>query len=158
MLAILAAGGWAALVLLYAPVLSSGLRAPATAAIGLLVLLALAGVFLPALRPAIAVLAAAVALVAVAWARLAPSSAGDWPPEVGRLAHAVIEGDRVTIRNVRNFEWQGTDRFVERWETREDLNAHGRAPHMKEWRSYSTPLRVAPPVIEIISDGKVEKL
>jgi hypothetical protein len=28
---------------------------------------------------------------------------------------------------------------------------------MKEWRSYSTPLRVAPPVIEIISDGKVEK-
>ena len=61
MLAILAAGGWAALVLLYAPVLSSGLRAPATAAIGLLVLLALAGVFLPALRPAIAVLAAAVA-------------------------------------------------------------------------------------------------
>jgi quinol monooxygenase YgiN len=47
---------------------------------------------------------------------------------------------------------------VERWETREDLNAHGRAPHMKEWRSYSTPLRVAPPVIEIISDGKVEKL
>jgi quinol monooxygenase YgiN len=47
---------------------------------------------------------------------------------------------------------------VERWETREDLNAHGRAPHMKEWRSYSTPLRVAPPVIEIISDGNVERL
>jgi quinol monooxygenase YgiN len=47
---------------------------------------------------------------------------------------------------------------VERWETREDLNAHGKAPHMKIWREYSTPLRVAPPVIEIISDGKVEKL
>ena len=47
---------------------------------------------------------------------------------------------------------------VERWETRDDINAHGRAPHMKEWRSYSTPLRAAPPVIEIISDGKVEKL
>ena len=47
---------------------------------------------------------------------------------------------------------------VERWETREDLNAHGRAPHMKVWREYSTPLRVGPPVIEIISDGKVEKL
>src|SRR2546429_7628093 len=23
---------------------------------------------------------------------------------------------------------------VERWETRDDLNAHGRAPHMKVWR------------------------
>jgi quinol monooxygenase YgiN len=47
---------------------------------------------------------------------------------------------------------------VERWDTRDDLNAHGRAPHMKVWREYSTPLRVALPVIEIISDGKVEKL
>ena len=46
---------------------------------------------------------------------------------------------------------------VERWETREDLNAHARAPHLKAWREYSTPLRVSPTVIEIISDGKVEK-
>ena len=41
--------------------------------------------------------------------------------------------------------------------TREDLNAHGRAPHIKAWREYSTPLRAAPTVLEIISDGKVEK-
>ncbi len=47
---------------------------------------------------------------------------------------------------------------VERWETREDLNAHGRAPHMKVWREYSAPLKVSPTVIEIISDAKVEKL
>jgi quinol monooxygenase YgiN len=46
---------------------------------------------------------------------------------------------------------------VERWESREDLNAHGKAPHMKVWREYSAPLKVAPTVIEIISDGKVEK-
>ena len=47
---------------------------------------------------------------------------------------------------------------VERWQTREDLSAHGRAPHMKTWREYSAPLKVSPTVIEIISDGKVEKL
>jgi quinol monooxygenase YgiN len=46
---------------------------------------------------------------------------------------------------------------VERWETRDDLNAHGRAPHIKVWREFSAPLRAAPTVIEIISDGKVEK-
>src|ERR1700719_702119 len=46
---------------------------------------------------------------------------------------------------------------VERWESREDLNAHGRAPHMKVWREYSAPLKVSPTVIEIISDVKVEK-
>jgi quinol monooxygenase YgiN len=47
---------------------------------------------------------------------------------------------------------------VERWETREDLNAHGRAPHMKVWREFGAPHRVSPTVIEIISDGKVEKI
>src|SRR5262245_24576899 len=47
---------------------------------------------------------------------------------------------------------------VERWETREDLNAHGRAPHMKVWREYSAQMKTAPTVIEIISDGKVEKI
>ena len=46
---------------------------------------------------------------------------------------------------------------VERWETRDDLNAHGKAPHMKVWREYSSQMKTAPTVIEIISDGKVEK-
>ncbi|MFC0240056.1 putative quinol monooxygenase [Rhodopseudomonas telluris] len=45
---------------------------------------------------------------------------------------------------------------VERWESRQDLNAHARAPHMKVWRELSTPLKASPTVIEIISDGKVE--
>ena len=40
---------------------------------------------------------------------------------------------------------------------RDDLNAHGKAPHMKVWREYSAPLKMSPTVIEIISDGKVEK-
>lgn len=47
---------------------------------------------------------------------------------------------------------------VERWDSREGLNAHGKAPHMKVWREYSAPLKVAPTVIEIISDGRVETL
>ena len=46
---------------------------------------------------------------------------------------------------------------VERWETRDDLNAHGKAAHMKVWRENSSQMKTAPTVIEIISDGKVEK-
>lgn len=45
---------------------------------------------------------------------------------------------------------------VERWESRDDLNAHARAPHMKVWRELSAPLKASPTVIEIISDAKVE--
>ena len=47
---------------------------------------------------------------------------------------------------------------VERWESRDDFNAHGRAPHMKVWRELSAPLKASPTVIEIISDAKVDKL
>jgi quinol monooxygenase YgiN len=47
---------------------------------------------------------------------------------------------------------------VERWETRDDLNAHGRAPHTKVWREYSSPLKASPTVIEIISADKVDTI
>lgn len=47
--------------------------------------------------------------------------------------------------------------FVERWETRDDLNAHGRSPHMKAWRTASEPFRDGPSQVEIITDGKVER-
>ena len=47
---------------------------------------------------------------------------------------------------------------VERWETRDALNAHGRSDHMKVWRKLSADMKVSPTVIEIISDGKVETL
>jgi quinol monooxygenase YgiN len=46
---------------------------------------------------------------------------------------------------------------VERWASREDLNAHGRAPHMKTWRALSAPLKETPTEIEIISGATVEK-
>ena len=34
---------------------------------------------------------------------------------------------------------------VERWETRDDLNAHGKAPHMKVWREYSSQMKTCSP-------------
>jgi quinol monooxygenase YgiN len=48
--------------------------------------------------------------------------------------------------------------FVERWETRDDLTAHSRAPHLKAWRELSAPLKASPTEIEIISGGEVQKL
>ena len=47
---------------------------------------------------------------------------------------------------------------VERWESRDDLNAHGKAPHMKVWRELSAPLKASQTVIEIISDAKVDTI
>lgn len=118
LVAILAAGAWGALVLLYAPVLPTGARVVAGLGVAVLVLLSMAGLFLRRLRPAIAALAVLCGLATFGWARVSPSHEGDWPPEVRHLAQASIEGDRVIIRNIRNFEWHGARTFLERWEER----------------------------------------
>ncbi len=40
------------------------------------------------------------------WSRIAPANDRDWQPDVARLAHAEFDGDRVTVRNVRNFAYR----------------------------------------------------
>ena len=52
------------------------------------------------------------------WLSLRPSNEREWLPDVARLPHATIEGDRVTIRNVRNFEYRSVEDFTEHWEER----------------------------------------
>ena len=52
------------------------------------------------------------------WLLIPPSNSRDWAPEVARLAHATITGDRLTIENVRNFDYRSENDFTERWETR----------------------------------------
>ena len=64
--------------------------------------------------------AAALPFVAVLawWLSVPPSNTRDWQPDVARLPSALIEGNRVTIRNVRNFGYPSPMAMVERWETR----------------------------------------
>lgn len=52
------------------------------------------------------------------WQSLTPSHDRAWADDVARLLEADIDGDRVTLRNVRNFDWQTEARYAARWETR----------------------------------------
>ena len=52
------------------------------------------------------------------WRSLKPSNYRDWRPEVARVATAVVSGERVTVRNVRNFRYRSVQDFDERWEER----------------------------------------
>ncbi|MEX0956858.1 MAG: putative quinol monooxygenase [Rhizobiaceae bacterium] len=45
--------------------------------------------------------------------------------------------------------------FVERWETRDDLTAHSKQPHLAVWRDASNPHLVSR-TIEIVHPEKVE--
>src|SRR5262249_23296553 len=69
------------------------------------------------------VIAAALLLLLLApfaWVRIfyEPSNTRDWSPDQAVLARAVIEGDRVTVQNVRNFSYRTETDYTPRYETR----------------------------------------
>ena len=53
------------------------------------------------------------------WFSLTPSHERDWADDVARLLDAEVQGDRVVLQNVRNFEWRSETDYTPRWETRE---------------------------------------
>ena len=57
-------------------------------------------------------------LVVAWWSQIAPRNDRDWTPDVTRLPRASIVGSRMTIDNVRNFEYRSDTDYTERWETR----------------------------------------
>jgi Domain of unknown function (DUF4105) len=62
-----------------------------------------------------AVLAAAVLLW---WSSMKPPAAADFAPDVARQVTGEIAGDRLTLRDVRNFSWRSNTDMTERWEER----------------------------------------
>ena len=58
------------------------------------------------------------AVVLAWWLTLAPSHQREWSIEYSRLPRATIEGDKVTISNLRNFDYSEEGDAVPRWETR----------------------------------------
>ena len=82
---------------------------------------AVAGGILACVRPARVALgcfAGLMVLVMVWWLAIEPSNDRNWLPEVARPPTASVEGDLVTIRNVRNFDYRSETDFDERWEDR----------------------------------------
>ena len=95
--------------------------------------LALAGAFaafavwacwLTARRGMSAVFLVLFAGVVAWWISIAPSHDRPWRPEVAVMPRAIIDGDRVRIMGVRNFDYRGVDDFTVRYEEREVQLSH----------------------------------
>lgn len=56
--------------------------------------------------------------VLIWWLTITPSSDRDWQPNVAQKAWAEINGDEVTLHNVRNFEYRSETDYTPHWETR----------------------------------------
>lgn len=55
--------------------------------------------------------------VAFWWTQLSARNDRDWQPDVARLPWATVDDDRLTIHNVRNFDYRSEHDFTEVWET-----------------------------------------
>ena len=60
----------------------------------------------------------ACALVAAWWLTLKPSNDRAWQPDVAQTAWAEINGDEITIHNVRNCDYRTETDFTPHWKTR----------------------------------------
>ena len=78
----------------------------------------LAALFFPRGHMGLIVAFAGFALVAFWWLSIKPSNDRDWKPDNARTAYADINGDQITIHNVRNCDYRTEHDFTCQWEVR----------------------------------------
>jgi len=82
-------------------------------------------VFWWARRPRVFVLFAGLFLIVLMWSiSIRPTHDRPWRPDVAVMPRVTIDGDRVRITGVRNFDYRSATDFTERWEEREVLTSH----------------------------------
>ena len=88
------------------------------AAIAFLLVLLAAIIFVRGKFLKLASIFGAFAIILLWWLTLKPSNDEAWQPDVAQTAWADINGDEVTIHNVRNCDYRTETDFTPRWETR----------------------------------------
>lgn len=53
------------------------------------------------------------------WASLEPSNERNWSDDLARTTHGVVQGEQITLHNVRNFNWRSETDYDVVWETRQ---------------------------------------
>lgn len=99
--------GWGVLAIYYGDSHAGGLRTALAALFGVAGFAALIGMFIGRWRVRVlGVFLALFTAVLVWWFGITPSNDRDWQPDVARLPYATIEGDLVTVHNIRNFAYR----------------------------------------------------
>jgi len=78
---------------------------------------AVIGVFKHTYIPLAVFLAAFIVLQTWWWLGVRPSNTREWMPEVAEQTYGTVEGNLVTLHNVRNFDWRSSTDYDPRWET-----------------------------------------
>ena len=106
-------GGWGTLAISYSGPPSEAVRNVLAASFALVSLGALIALGFRRWRwGAFVVFLAACALLLFWWRGIEPSNERDWLPDVASLPYAEIDGDQVTVRNIRNFDYRSETDYV----------------------------------------------
>ena len=109
---------WANLAIAYQLPGPAIVRIGAYLALGLIALAALVAIILRRHRRAVLIYAAAYVLL-VAWSvSISASNDKSWAADVAHGITGVVDGDRLSARDVRNFSWRTEADYTERWEQR----------------------------------------
>jgi len=107
---------WGIGALYYSPLLPPAWRAVGAAGYGVVTILAF--VFLRCRGRVATVALVTFAVLVFLFFRIPASNNRDWQPDVGMAPYATINGDLVTVHNVRNFDYHTETDFSPRWEER----------------------------------------
>jgi hypothetical protein len=116
--ALMVFGGWSALAIWFRFDATEPLRDLLAGIVVLLTVVAAVCLATSRRWTALAAYAAFFAAMLVWWSTVTPSNDRDWQPDVARSVTATIDGDRLVVSNVRNFNWRSDTDFDERWEER----------------------------------------
>jgi hypothetical protein len=115
-IALVASAAWGVLALAWFDDAASGVRVALASAFGLASLATLVAFLSPRWRwRAFAVQAVLFGILLWRWLALEPSNDRDWLPENARLAHVSIAGDRITVHDIRNFDYRTETDFTPAW-------------------------------------------
>ncbi len=112
---------WAALAIYYLPTHSARWRMSLVAAFAIFSVWAL---WFERGAIALMLFGAAYVVVLLFWLAVRPSHDRPWRPEFDRMPRALIDGDRVRIVGVRNFQYRSTTDFTVNYEERVVSLAH----------------------------------
>ena len=104
---------WAMLAIYYSDILNETLRACCAGLFGLATVCGF--IALPNRRRTLLCFLALFAVVAVWWSSIKPSNNRDWQTDVAVLPYASIQGNLVTIHNIRNFNYRTETDFDARY-------------------------------------------
>jgi hypothetical protein len=117
-LTIAVVSAWASLALWFrmpAPEIARAAAGGLFALLGVTTIVALFGRFR---RRMLLSFGAASTGVLIWWSTIVPLTQADWAPSVARQVTGTIDGDKLTLTDVRDFEWRSNSDFTERWATR----------------------------------------